>query len=214
MAKENPKGTTSTGVPEVVRGDPLTAGTKVRGLYITDKLIKTYGTTTGCPKCEGFGTTHSAECRQRIEKATIESGEAFELKGAIAGGSTDVPFVAGRAGASGAGPATPRVAIGAGLLTPRPMGHGGDLGTPIPGTPAPGTPMPLPMDLSSVLIAAISLTEEPKVELWSDRKAWFGQKFPREAQEKGRQKELDNLVMFDAIEDTTIEDGDPLYDMV
>ena len=31
-----------------------------------------------CPKCEEFGPEHWAECRQRIEKAMIASGDAFD----------------------------------------------------------------------------------------------------------------------------------------
>ena len=53
----------------------------MRQLYITEKLLEKYGKTPGRPKCEEYGVDHSAECRQRIEKAMIDAGEAFEMGG-------------------------------------------------------------------------------------------------------------------------------------
>ena len=44
---------------------------------ITESILKKHGSTNGCPKCENFGSLHSAECRHRIEKLMVESGDAF-----------------------------------------------------------------------------------------------------------------------------------------
>ena len=69
-----------TGKPEhntLKRGDPLTAGTGMRRIHITDKVLDKYGQTDGCPRCENFGATHSEECRRRIEQRILSSGEAL-----------------------------------------------------------------------------------------------------------------------------------------
>jgi hypothetical protein len=73
----NPRGTEAD-EGGVHRGDLLTAGGKMRALYITKALIAKYGRTNGCPACEEFGSQHSAECRQRIEQAMIAAGEATD----------------------------------------------------------------------------------------------------------------------------------------
>ena len=66
------------------RGDPLTAGTGMRGIYITKQLLDKYGRTDGCPKCEEWGASHSEACRARISQRMISAGEAFEHREAPA----------------------------------------------------------------------------------------------------------------------------------
>jgi len=76
----NPKATASPAAT-VRQGDPLTAGTKIRNMRITEGILKKYGRSDGCPRCGEFGPSHSTDCRLRLEKAMVDSGEAFVLDG-------------------------------------------------------------------------------------------------------------------------------------
>ena len=77
-----------------------------------------------------------------------------------------------------------------------------------PGTPKPET-------ISEInLITTVALLDEPVSELWRDARAMRDKKFPYEAREKGRQKELHNLHLFDAVEDATPAKGENTPDMV
>ena len=60
-----------------VSGDKLAAGVRIHRLHITKKLFKTYGRTDGCPLCEGLGPTQNSDCRLRIERALVGSGEGM-----------------------------------------------------------------------------------------------------------------------------------------
>merc|ERR1712086_355307 len=76
----NPKAAESL-VAMVRQGDPLTAGTKIRNMRITAGILKKFGRSDGCPRCGAFGPSHSTECRLRLEKAMVDSGEAFVVDG-------------------------------------------------------------------------------------------------------------------------------------
>jgi len=85
---------------EAAPDDPVTlamqaAGMRPRGTYITTALTDKYGTTAGCPRCEGKEGAHSAECRRRIEE--------LQLKEQVAAATPLVVPV--QAGSSAAGPA-------------------------------------------------------------------------------------------------------------
>ena len=45
--------------------------------YELKLLLKKYGRSDGCPRCGEFGPSHSTDCRLRLEKAMVDSGEAF-----------------------------------------------------------------------------------------------------------------------------------------
>ena len=48
-------------------------------LHATNKLLHRFGRTAGCPLCEKVGSTHNVECRLRIERALIDSGEGLQV---------------------------------------------------------------------------------------------------------------------------------------
>ena len=58
--------------------DFLVGGASIRRMYITEQMLKQFGRTDGCPRCENFGATHSEECRRRLEEKTKASGQAFD----------------------------------------------------------------------------------------------------------------------------------------
>ena len=73
----NPKNSANThGVG--VDGDKLAAGARIHRLHITEKILKKYGRTGGCPLCEGVGPSHNSDCRLRIERALVESGDGMQ----------------------------------------------------------------------------------------------------------------------------------------
>ena len=166
-----------------IKNDPLVAGATVKGPYITRGVLDKYGRTPGCPKCEEFGVLHSAECKQRIEKLMIDSGEAYREIDAV-------PVVVAQA-SSAAAPTS-------GLTTPM----------------SSGTATPVVMEGMIAYIQAVSTMEEPKVELWRDKRMWKSQKFPEDKLKAGREKEVKNLILFNAIKDTTLEEGEHAYSMV
>ena len=61
----NPKAVENPAVL-VRQGDPLTAGTKIRNMRITENMLKKFGRSDGCPRCEEIGPSHSTECRPRM----------------------------------------------------------------------------------------------------------------------------------------------------
>jgi hypothetical protein len=69
-----------------------------------------------------------------------------------------------------------------------------------------------PLDIGSVLGMMAALIEEPIIDLSKDRKL-KNSKFPLEKVEAGRKKEIDNLMLFDAVEPLDEYDG-KVYDMV
>lgn len=179
-----PEEARSSQTPSIQRGDALTAGARIRGLYVTEPLLRKFGRTTNCPKCEELGTTHSAECRARIEELMVKSGEAFR-PGEQAGGP-DIREV------EGPKPELKRARSDSQVLHIEP-----------------NVPDENHME-SSVVIGMIALAVKPEIELWRDRRAWHAQKSGREEQIKGRTKEVQDLVNFDAVEDTNLEKGQKL----
>ena len=70
------------------------------------------------------------------------------------------------------------------------------------------------MDVSAIGTIA-ALLVEPAISLWKDRRVWNSQKFPLEAQVKGREREVQHLVHFDAVADcATPDEGDTVCDMI
>jgi hypothetical protein len=69
-----------------------------------------------------------------------------------------------------------------------------------------------PMDIGSVLGMMAALVEEPTIDLSKDHKL-KNSKFPLEKVEAGRKKEIDNLILFDAVEPLDEYDG-KVYDVV
>ena len=58
------------------------------------------------------------------------------------------------------------------------------------------------------LIAHLGIAEEgPISELWRDVRAYNDGKFPREARQAGRDKEMHNLKVFDAVEEATADEA-------
>ena len=58
------------------------------------------------------------------------------------------------------------------------------------------------------LIAHLAIAEEgPVSELWRDARAYNDGKFPREARQAGRDKEMANLKLFDAVEEATADEA-------
>ena len=62
------------------------------------------------------------------------------------------------------------------------------------------------------LIAVVDKIDSPVVELWEDPKVKLDDRFPYEAQEAGRQVEIDHLARFDAIEDVVPLETDKIED--
>ena len=67
------------------------------------------------------------------------------------------------------------------------------------------------MNVGAVTMIA-GVMEAPTIELWRDKKAWASDRFPRDKPQKGREREVDNIVEFDAVEDTTLEEGERAFD--
>lgn len=67
---------------------------------------------------------------------------------------------------------------------------------------------------AAMLVALVGISEPPKIELWKDRRAWYGSRFPKYLQEQGRLKEVTQLYNFEAVADTTLEPGETCYDMI
>ena len=65
-----------------------------------------------------------------------------------------------------------------------------------------------------MVIGLIDLMHEPEITLWKDRRAWNAQRFDRDKQIEGRKLEVKQLYKFDAVEDTEIEPGDKVRDMI
>ena len=75
--------------------DYTLAGNSVRKIYITQAMIKEYGTTDGCPKCGEWGASHSAECQRRFEQKLKDAGKAFDIGSSDRGnpGQNSTPVV-------------------------------------------------------------------------------------------------------------------------
>ena len=175
------------------RRDPLVAGPTIKGPYVTKAVLDKYGRTPGCPKCEEFGVLHSSECKQRIEKLMVDSGEAYkEVDSVPISPAIPVVVMAGAA-SEDVEMRSPSLSSSSGTANPEVLeGMIGMIG----------------------YIQAVNLMTEPKVEIWRDKKAWKSQKFPEDKLKAGREKEVKNLVYFNAIKDTHIEEGEHAYDMV
>jgi len=165
----NPKAAASPAAT-VRQGDPLTAGTKIRNMRITEGILKKYGRSDGCPRCGEFGPSHSTDCRLRLEKAMVDSGEAFVLDGQpekmidISVDGMEMPI-------------TPDVTM---PNTPRPAA-----GTAAEGSAAKRQRTEIDNDVemnASDIGTIAALLVEPEISLWKDRRAWHSQKCPREAQ--------------------------------
>ena len=170
------------------------AGNSVRKIYITQAMIKEYGTTDGCPKCGEWGASHSAECQRRFEQKLKDAGKAFDI------GSSDV----GNHGQN----STPVVDVS--IPLPRSVGNtvqGSSSGS---GSSGPSSDVASNPDLTQAtavvvetsliahvdeafLIAHLAIAEEgPVSELWRDARAYNDGKFPRGARQAGRDKEMAN----------------------
>ena len=68
------------------------------------------------------------------------------------------------------------------------------------------------MDLAAIATIA-AVKEAPAVELWKDKRAWSANRSPRDKHQAGREREMDNLAELDAVEDTTLEEGEDAPDM-
>ena len=185
------------------RGDPLQAGARIKRMYITQSMIDKHGRTDGCPLCENWGSSHNERCRQREEKLMLQTGDAFELP------AEKVRRVSPE-------PAAVEVAA------PEPPCSRMPSASPPPEATSSSSSGTTSTDSSSEVLALSpgfinevrGLVVEPRIELWRDGKAWFGQKFPRDAQQRGRERELQNILEFEAVEDTTLEEGDQVWDMI
>ena len=169
----------------------------MRRMYITPAMILKHGTTDGCPKCEKYGADHSAECRGRFEKIMIESGEAFR-----SGGPEQNPVEKRAAVDIQSAPQTPSA-------SPAPAAGPPPKRLDFKASPArdPGAAMSVG---AVTMIAAVM--EAPVVELWRDKKAWASGSFPRNKLQMGREREVENIVEFDAVEDTTLGEGERAFD--
>ena len=85
---------------------------------------------------------------------------------------------------------------------------------PVPATPLTSRAPSKETAIQEGLIGLVAVLETPQVELWRDWKAWNSARFPRDKLTAGRQREVDNLFEFDAVEDCTLEDGEQAYDFV
>ena len=74
----NPTGGELDGSVQKSGKDFLVSGAGIRRMYITDKMLRDFGRTDGCPRCENYGATHSEECRRRFEEKMKASGQAFD----------------------------------------------------------------------------------------------------------------------------------------
>ena len=73
---------------------------KVHRTRITQKILDKYGRTDNCPACDKLGPSHSPECRLRIERAMVQSGEAHQFGGAEAEVTIAVPIAEADVGIS------------------------------------------------------------------------------------------------------------------
>ena len=136
-------------------------------------MFDKHGRTPGCPKCEAFGPTHDERCRDRIEKALISAGEAFELEphGHLPAAPGQVVPIsasddarihpASATGSIGARshptPSTPQ------LLAPQARVGGGEVQDLLTASPAGG--------VDCIYQSINLLLHEPVIELWKDRRA-------------------------------------------
>jgi len=181
----NPRGLAISEVPLTKRGDPLRAGGRLRRLFITEKVLAKFGRTSGCPRCEKYGAEHSAECRQRIEKKMVEAGDAFE---AGAPASSSAPAV---------------------IIAPQPAEVEGSTRR-----PSVDENEMVDDDQPEVIVALIKdhfEREDVKLEFWKDYRAYAAQRFPYEKQEEGRQREVDHLNHFKAVEDIVPKADDKIW---
>jgi len=200
----NPVGT--EGDVEVIKGAPLVPGNRVKRMYISAKVIEKFGKTPGCPLCEGIGAFHSEACRARIEKAMLEAGDAFILNPEAGqqdqGGGQQAPGGVKRKNEEEAvaaePPKSPRFQEGAGSSSSGQAQPSKDDST-------------VPMQLGGIIAAITAQIDEPWIDL--SQEAWkIKVDLPLEKVQAGREKEVQNLVAFDAYEAIDDYDG-KVYDM-
>jgi len=184
----------------------MVGGASIRRMYITEQMLKEHGRTDGCPRCENYGATHSEECRRRIEAKMIAAGQAFSPTDK--NGETRIlveetkPSLASSSGSNSSSNSSSSTS-------------GSDKKEETPITSSEQVPEPSINMLNEInLVETIALLEEPVSELWRDARAMRKQDFPYEAREAGRQKELNNLRDFEAIEDAVPAKGETTPDMI
>ena len=198
-----------TGKPEhntLRRGDPLTAGTGFRRIYITDKILDKYGRTDGCPRCENFDATHNEECRRRIEQAMISAGDAFNHPDRPEASSAGGDFSSSAPG-SGSGiviPVGPEVEASPSVTTGRSATEsaGSEMIIDSESPAAPSGETSAKAESSEMIIGMLAISgklHRPLSDLSLDWKASRSTEFPYEEREAGRQKELDNIHKFDCV---------------
>ena len=185
--------------------DFLVSGAGIRRMYITDKMLRDFGRTDGCPRCENYGATHSEECRRRFEEKMQATGQAFDTT-PVAKSNVETHITVAHSSASS--PGLSSSASDSGSSSGSSPSVEPKVETPITSTAKPET-------IGEVnLVSTVALLDEPVSELWRDARAMRDKRFPYEAREQGRQKELHNLHLFDAVEDATPAKGEHTPDMV